>query len=82
MIEVENPRSLFDKKPRPEHGCCVAIDDRRNEVGYLGRIVLEIGVLYYDNVASGVINALLYCRGFAAVSFTRDQNYSLVGVGK
>ena len=59
--------ALRTRKREPKTTSACVRNDGRDDVGNLGRIVLEIGILYDHNIAPGEAEAGFECRGLAAI---------------
>ncbi|MNL50354.1 hypothetical protein D3C87_1733660 [compost metagenome] len=53
---------------------CLVLDDGLHQDGVLGRIVLEVGVLHDDDLASGLPEAFAQSRALAHVLRLEDDD--------
>ena len=71
--EVENAAVVAAQEAAAENSIGLTVENRLNDAGNLGRVVLEIGVLDDGNIAGHVADGRMDRGALAHVAFVEDR---------
>src|ERR1019366_1128526 len=69
MVEIQHSGCFSDEKPRPVNDISLVLQDGSNHIRNFRRIVLQVGILNYDDVADGGGDSTFYRCSLSLVSF-------------